>query len=73
MLNLASILVGLVALAVALVGFFPLLGWINWLALPIAAVGAAIGTLSSHSGGRNLNLLVMGLGAARLFIGGGIL
>jgi len=71
MLNILSILVGLVALVLAIVGL--LLGILNWVVLPIAIVGAAIGILSNHNGGRNLNFFVMIVGAIRLFIGGGIL
>ncbi|MBY0521249.1 MAG: hypothetical protein K2P79_12585 [Sphingomonas sp.] len=73
MLNILSILVGLVALLVGLVGLVPLLGWLNWIALPMAVVGTALGVLSSHQTGRNLNILVLLFGSARLFIGGGIL
>lgn len=73
MLNLLSILFGLLALLIALVGFVPLLGWLNWLAIPIAVVGAAFGMLSSHTGGRNLCLLVILFGGVRLSLGFGIL
>lgn len=73
MLNLLSILVGLVALVVGLVGFLPLLGWLNWLALPIAIMGSALGVLSGQKTGRNLNILVILFGGARLFLGGGII
>lgn len=73
MLNILSILVGLVALLVGLVGLVPLLGWLNWIALPMAVVGTALGVLSSHQSGRNLNILVLLFGSARLFLGGGIL
>ena len=73
MLNLISILIGLVALVVGIVGLFPFIGIINWLALPIAALGAGIGVLSDSNGGRNLNIFVLILAAVRLSIGGGIL
>ena len=46
MLNLVSLLIGLVALVSAAVAFLPLLGWANWLILPLAVVGAGIGQLS---------------------------
>jgi len=42
MLNVISILIGVVVLICALVGFIPLLGWLNWLLIPIAIVGAAL-------------------------------
>ena len=47
MLNIVSVLIGLVTLALGLVAFMPLLGWMNWLVIPIGIVGAAVGALSS--------------------------
>lgn len=72
MLNLLSILIGLFALAWGLIAFTPLLGWMYWFVLPVAFVGLAIGALSSHNGGRNLNLVVVVIGFLRLVIGHGI-
>lgn len=73
MLNIVSILIGLVALLFAIPGLIPLFGWINWMVIPIALLGAGIGALSSHNAGRNLNILVLIVGAARLFLGGGFI
>jgi hypothetical protein len=73
MLNLVSVLIGLVALVVGIIGLFPLIGLVNWLALPIAALGAGIGTLSDSNAGRNLNIFVLILASVRLWLGGGIL
>lgn len=73
MLNLVSILIGLVTLVLGLVAFIPLLGWMNWLVIPIGIVGAAIGALSSSNSGRNLNLVLIAIFAIRLSLGGGIL
>ncbi len=73
MLNIVSILIGLVALIPALVAFLPLLGWMYWFILPIAVVGLGFGVLSSRNGGRNLNLIVLLVGLARLVIGHGII
>ena len=72
MLNIMSIIIGLVTLAFGLVAFFPLLGWMNWLVIPIGIVGAAVGALSSSNGGRNLNLVLIVIFALRLMLGGGI-
>ncbi|MGR6329803.1 hypothetical protein ACU5AX_12110 [Sphingomonas sp. XXL09] len=72
MLNILSVLIGLVTLALGLVAFVPLLGWLNWLVIPIGIVGAAVGALSSSNGGRNLNLLLIVVFALRLMLGGGI-
>ncbi|MDB5695350.1 MAG: hypothetical protein JWN21_893 [Sphingomonas bacterium] len=72
MLNIISILVGLVTLALGLVAFIPLLGWLNWLVLPIGVVGLALGALSSSNAGRNLNAALLVVFGLRLMIGGGI-
>jgi len=72
MLNIVSILVGLVALVLAIPAFLPFLGWAYWLVVPIALVGLGIGALSSHNSGRNLNIFVVVVGIVRLIIGGGI-
>ena len=72
MLNIVSIIIGLVALVCAAVAFIPLLGWANWLIIPLALVGAGIGAASNGTSGRNLNLFVVVVGILRLMIGGGI-
>jgi hypothetical protein len=73
MLNLVSLLFGLVTLVFGLVAFIPLLGWMNWLVIPIGIVGAAIGAMSSSNTGRNLNLVLIVIFALRLSLGGGII
>ena len=72
MLNLVSLIIGVVALLSAVVAFIPLLGWLNWLILPLAIVGAGIGMISRSSTGRNLNLFVILVAIVRLSLGGGI-
>lgn len=73
MLNLLSILVGLVTLAFGLVAFIPFLGALNWLVLPIGIVGLALGALSSSNSGRNFNLVLVIVFGLRLMLGGGII
>ncbi|MBA3512002.1 hypothetical protein [Sphingomonas sp.] len=73
MLNLASLIIGIVALIFAVIAFLPLLGWANWLIIPLALIGAAVGMASSSNSGRNLNLFVVVVGVLRLMLGGGIL
>jgi hypothetical protein len=73
MLNLVSLIIGVVALACTAVAFLPLLGWANWLILPLAVIGAGIGAMSQGKAGRNLNLFVIVVGVLRLMLGGGIL
>jgi hypothetical protein len=73
MFNLISILLGLVALLLAIPSTIPLLGWGNWIVLPIALLGAGIGALSRSDKGRNFCLIVFALATVRLMLGGGIL
>jgi hypothetical protein len=73
MLNLISIIIGAVALLLALLAFIPFLGWANWLIIPFAIVGALIGWMSGGTAGRNLNLAVIVIGVLRLMLGGGII
>ena len=73
MANLISLIIGAVALLLALVAFLPLLGWANWLIIPLAIVGAVIGAVGPAKTGRNLNLFVILVGIVRLSLGGGIL
>ena len=72
MFNLISLLIGFVSLALVAVAFLPLLGWANWLILPLAVVGAGIGQLGTGRAGRNLCLVVIAIGVLRLMLGGGI-
>jgi hypothetical protein len=73
MLNLLSILTGIVALLLAIPSTIPLLGWGNWFVLPIALVGIGLGALSSKNGGRNFCLIVFVIAVVRLSLGGGII
>jgi hypothetical protein len=72
LLNLVSLIIGIVALICAAIAFIPLLGWANWLIIPLAVVGAGIGAISGGTAGRNLNLFVIVVGIVRLMLGGGI-
>jgi hypothetical protein len=75
MLNLVSILIGLVALPFALVGVipFPFVPLLNWVALPIAIVGAVVGMLSRSNSGRNFNLVIVLIAGLRVFLTGGLI
>ena len=72
MFNLASLIIGVVALILAIVAFIPLLGWANWLIVPLAILGATVGMIGRGKAGRNLNLFVIVIGVIRLIIGHGI-
>lgn len=73
MLNVVSILFGLIAALIALPGLLPFLGLLNWLALPFAAIGTGLGALSNRTSGRNFCLAVFVLAVLRLSLGGGVI
>jgi hypothetical protein len=73
MFNVVSLIIGVVALICAVVAFIPLLGWMNWLIIPLALIGAGVGVISKSTTGRNLNLFVIVVGIVRLMLGGGII
>ncbi|ALE16916.1 hypothetical protein AMC99_01625 [Altererythrobacter epoxidivorans] len=73
MLNFLSILIGIVSLVIVIPAQIPLLGWANWLALPLIAIGVATGQLSSSRSGRNFCLVVGLIAVVRLSLGGGVL
>jgi hypothetical protein len=72
-MNVLSTIIGIMALIIALVGFIPLLGWLNWFAIPLGVVGLVVGLMSRETSGRNINLVVLALAVVRLALGGGIL
>jgi len=73
MLNVLAYLVGLLSLVIVIPAQIPLLGWANWLALPLIVIGIITGALSSKDGGRNFCLIVLLIAGVRLTLGGGIL
>ncbi len=72
MLNVLAYLVGLLSLVIVIPAQIPLLGALNWLALPLVVVGVILGALSSKNGGRNFCLIVLLIAAVRLTLGGGV-
>ena len=73
MFNVASLIIGFVALICAIVTFIPLLGIGEWFVLLLAIFGAGVGVVSRHNAGRNLNLFVIVVAIVRLILGGGFL
>ncbi len=73
MLNIISILIGLVALVIAIPALIPVISLMNWIAFPIALVGFVVGLLSSKNSGRNLNLVILLIAGLRLFLTGGLI
>lgn len=73
MLNLVSILIGILSLVIVIPAQIPLLGWANWFALPLIVIGIGLGQLSSSRTGRNFCLVVGLIAVVRLSLGGGLL
>lgn len=71
MLNIISIIIGVVALLFAIPAFLPVLALAYYLIIPLAVIGAVIGAASSSNAGRNLNLFVIVVGVLRLMLTGG--
>ncbi|MCL6250621.1 hypothetical protein M3P36_06130 [Altererythrobacter sp. KTW20L] len=73
MLNIVSILIGLVSLVIVIPAQIPLLGWGNWFALPLVVIGIVVGALSSKNSGRNFCLVIFAVAVVRLMVGGGVI
>ena len=73
MLNILSILTGLLSLLIVIPSQIPLLGWGNWFALPVVVVGIVLGALSRSNSGRNFCLVVFAIAVVRLMLGGGMI
>lgn len=77
-----SLVWGVLATLFMLIALIPLLGWLNWLVIPFAAIGAilaAIGIMLRGDKGRRakaglaLNLAILVIAAIRLSMGGGVI
>lgn len=72
-MNIISILIAILVLILGLVAFIPLLGWLYWIVIPIAVIGAVVGALSRHRTGLTLNVLLIVIFGIRWWMGGFIL
>lgn len=63
---------GISALFIMLIGFIPLFGWLNWIAIPLGILGLLFSSLGDN-GGKLLNGIVLIFSILRLIFGGGIL
>ena len=72
-MNVASKIIGIIALIIMIVGLVPFLGILNWIVVPIALIGLIIGVFSKNTGGLILNGIVLLVSILRLIIGGGII
>lgn len=74
-MNIISVLIGIAAALVMVIGLIPALGWLNWLVLALCVFGIIFGALSEKEtrSGLIINGSVAAVGMLRLMIGGGIL
>ena len=73
MLNILSIILGIVSLVIVIPATMPFLGWGNWFALPLIVAGIGAGALSKSNAGRNFCLVVGAIAVVRLLLGGGFI
>jgi len=73
MTNIFSLVLGVIALIIAIPALIPFLGWVNWFVLIIAGMGLLLGLVSDSNAGRNFNIFVIAICSLRLFVGGGLL
>jgi hypothetical protein len=73
MLNLLSLLIGLLSIFPILFALTPFIGFLNWVILPLPVLGFLIGSVSSGRAGRNLNLALIVVAILRLILGHGLL
>lgn len=72
-MKLIGSLLGIISLVIMLVAFIPLLGWINWINIPIAIVGLIFSSLVDSRGGKTMCSVALIFGILRLIFGGGII
>lgn len=82
-MGLISVIWGIFAMLFMCLALIPLLGWLNWLVIPFAGIGAILGGIAMSATAREkngraktgliLNAIVIVVAAIRLSMGGGIL
>ena len=65
MLNIISLVIGVIALILGVFAFLPILGLAYWIIIPFAMIGLIFGLFSNRKSGRNLNLIVILIGIVR--------
>lgn len=81
MLQVISLVWGILSLVVTGVAFLPCLGWLNWMTLPFCGIGVILGIMAVAQPGRVrtsagliglvLSAIAVAVGVFRLTLGGG--
>lgn len=72
-MNTTSTVIGVIAAILAIIGFIPLMGFLNWAALFLTVLGITLGLYATKTTGITVNFLVLLVAVLRLFMGGGII
>jgi hypothetical protein len=72
MKNLGRLL-AIISIFGMLLGFIPLLGWLNWLVIPVAIIGLLFSVISGSRGAMIICIVAIVLGMLRLKLGFGII
>lgn len=67
-----SLILGIVCLFAMLLAFIPLLGWLNWIVVPMAVVGLIVSSVFNAESGKKICAIVIIVGIIRLAMGGGL-
>ncbi len=80
-MSILGFIIGILTGIGATVSLLPLLGWLNWLNIPVAVIGLVFSILGVNKGknkgigtaGIIINAILIVYGAIRLIIGGGFI
>lgn len=67
-----GLVLGIISILGMLAGFFPFLGWFNWVNIPFAIVSLIFCVIFKAKDGKMLSMIAIIVGIIRLFLGGGI-
>ncbi len=71
-MQILSVLIGLICAVLLIPGLIPLLGWLQWAVLAGCVVGVIFGSFCQRKIGLTINVTVALVAALRLFLGGGV-
>ena len=70
-MQILSVLIGLVCSVLLIPGLVPLLGWLQWVVQAGCVLGIIFGSFCQRKVGLTINIAVAVVAALRLFLGGG--
>jgi uncharacterized membrane protein len=71
-MQILSVLIGLVCAVLLVPGLIPLFGWLQWAVLSGCVLGIIFGSFCQRKIGLTINVAVAVVAALRLFLGGGV-